>query len=1129
MSPDCLQYYSQKIETTSYATSYLGAHTMPSDSLRRYVVDTKFSDQQAGLLRQTITDRIPIEVHGIYSEHLESVLQDLSLRVVASAVRNPRRFKRYNVHRPLVLRVRAHDGAEKLWIVAFPSREYVQQVSELAAAFVQSVCDDSSITYDGVPLAIHYDNCDRRLEDWSGLRRAASQVVRAGDLALLGYVDEIGRLLCEHGYSKGAVTPIDAGSFGEIFVVEKGRTSVRAVLVGVYHTYWGSAAGLICSSLARAGATDIVYVSKAGTLIGEDYVHQVVNPDIYYVLEQRSGRREDWKRWHVPSRLRLEFPELVSGLGSGVHLTVPSVMSETIEQSEQYRSLRPATIDNEAGYIARELNLHNDLHSASRRTSFSSIHFLTDYLRTTSDARTRDAMFDLSSVAAKSGSEVQQELNDALVKTSAIVASYLEARAAPSESALDVFVPYPLPAISNWVGRMGETSALERLLLSRSRASDGGAVQVFGGPGVGKTRLVSAVCRGIVELRSFEFVVWLSLRPDPSTGSAPLLDATIDKLLVGTANGQDDELGVLSQRAEKIDALLHRLAERRCLVVFDDTESVLEAGNSPRAGYFAKRYPEYRELFRSLSQRSDGSVVVILSREKLAELHLPWCVPQKVTGLDVSAAIALLRTLGLDAPDEILATLATRYAGNPKALELVAPIVLDDPAFDGAVEVFLSEHTWALTSDLDQLLSEVFARLGLQERQALRRIAVYDATLVPLRAPAIVAQMPELSPQEVYDVVIHALLRRNLLDDGQQFGAYALHPMIQEKALRELAEKAPDLLRAHRSAYEYLYRLPRKPKTEWRFPNDVGSLIAAMKHACAAHEWLAAAQIACNEAFRRGLVKWGAHPQILDAYQALANAPTGIEETVNSDIRSFRAIAANMNGIALRNLGRSEEAIASLKDGLGGADDKWRAIILGNLCLALIDAGDHGEAISVASQARELAIQVGDRRAQSYALGNLGIAYFGMNDLPNAKEALIADLALSDGSNDEGEAHAHAVLGAIALEEREFDEALRRLRIALRAFRSLGNSFREREFLPILSSAFAAAGAPYAMALCLRRCETLAKNKCSTHEVDRIVRQIESVSASLNVEERERLRAMSEAEVNAALDGMLSDPSESET
>ena len=64
---------------------------------------------------------------------------------------------------------------------------------------VRFQCDDSSITYGDVPLAIHYDNCDRCLEDWSGLRQAASQVMRSGDLALVGYVDEIGHLLSGYG------------------------------------------------------------------------------------------------------------------------------------------------------------------------------------------------------------------------------------------------------------------------------------------------------------------------------------------------------------------------------------------------------------------------------------------------------------------------------------------------------------------------------------------------------------------------------------------------------------------------------------------------------------------------------------------------------------------------------------------------------------------------------------------------------------------------------------------------------------------------------------------------------------------------------------------------------------------
>lgn len=1121
MEPEFLRYYAHRTETFQYAVSPSAAHTMPSQSLRRYVVNTKFSSEQAVLIRGAVTDRIPIEVHGIYSEHVHSVLEERNLRIVASAVRPPRRHKKYNVHRPLVLRVSAGVGMEKLMVIAFPSPEYVQQVCELSSAFAQWASEDAGVEFVDQPLAVHYEYCDQRLEDWSGLRAAASQVIKEGDLVVLGYVDEIGQQLESHGYLLGQIAPIDGGRFGEIVVAENRRSRLRAVLVGVFHTYWGSAAGRISASLASAGATDVLYISKAGTLIGDDYVHKVVNPDVYYVFQESRGRRDGWARWDVPSRLRSQFPELVAGLGSGAHLTVPSVVSQTIRQSEQYRALRPATIDNEAGYIARELSFYNQ--GARRRSvSFSSIHFLTDYLHTSVDARAGEAKYDLSSVSGPAGSDVRRVLDKALVEASAIVAAYLQSRTKTVETTTGTFVPYPLPAVSNWHGRSEESAALVSTLVSRSQNGDGGAVQVVGSAGVGKTRLVSTVCRQLVEDGWFEAVVWVSLRPDPATGEAPILDTIIERLYAGAAPVKEVSGPIGYAPGNKLDALLSRLTRGTCLLVFDDVESILETRSSTRSGYFARRYPDYGQFFRALVERSGQSIVVILSRERLAELQPPWCLPRKLAGLDVGAAVGLLRALGLKATDEVLSALAARYDGNPKALELVTPIVLTDPAFAGAADVFLKEHKWVLTADLSQLLSEVFARLSDEELQALQRIAVYDTDLAPLRAPALVAQMPELPMQHVHDVVIQALLRRNLLDEGQQPGTYSLHPLVQEMALRSLAEIPSELRRAHRLAYEHLYRIPTKDRTEWRTPSDVANLVAALKHACAAEEWLAAAQIACDEGFRRSLVKWGAHPWIVDAYQALSRAPAGIERMANSESRAFRAITANMIGISLRNLGRTGEAIASFKAGLVGADDKWTAIILGNLGLALADAGLHADAIDVASQARDLAIQVGDRRALSYALGNLGIAYFyGPKKLAEAREALEADLQLGDGSNQEGEAHAHAVLGAIALQERQFDEAARRLRTGLRTFRSLGNSYREKEFLPALASVLEAESDSYGAAVCVRRCQALS-DEYNSGEVERISAEVERLTALLDDEKRQELRALSDLEISAAVDLIIS-------
>jgi tetratricopeptide (TPR) repeat protein len=634
------------------------------------------------------------------------------------------------------------------------------------------------------------------------------------------------------------------------------------------------------------------------------------------------------------------------------------------------------------------------------------------------------------------------------------------------------YVPCQLPAIINWCGRIKEVAELSNLFKSRIQADGPGSIEVLGGPGMGKTRLVSYVCNALIGQMIFDKIAWVSLRIDPSTGSVPSLDIILETVIAKMSTEMSDKCRLL-RTDQKINLVVNALTTSKSIMVIDDIESVLEDCTPSRTGYFKNIYNDYRNFIKMIVQRNDKSVVVFISREKIAELHIPWCFSYGVFGLDKIASVELLKKIGLCARDDVLERLAFNYSGNPKALEVVAPFIMDHPHFNGNVEIFLNEHQSIIIQDLEFLLHEVFIRLSSDEHLLLRRISVYNTTSVPLSALAIEAQVPHLSKKYLIDNLILSLVRRKLLEKCSIHGFYFIHPIVQEMSYCELVGDREEYVFAHCAAYNYFRNSSVNSSQDWQSIDEICSLVAAVRHACMGGEWLSAAEIACEQNFRRSLVKWGAHSQILDIYSALRNAPKGVEDNARSDAKALRAISANMLGIALRNFGRANESILIFKESLAEADEKWHAILLGNLCLALIDSGDYCEAINVGSNAYNHALSIKDFRAAGYAQGNIGIAYFKLNNFKMAKIALMQDLWLADKENVEGQAHAHAVLGLIAMGEHKMSKALVRFLLAIIKFRSLGNEFRELEFLPKLGEVLVKTHEIHGAAICFQRCNTL--------------------------------------------------------
>ncbi|MDX2229546.1 MAG: pentapeptide repeat-containing protein [Leptolyngbyaceae cyanobacterium bins.349] len=370
---------------------------------------------------------------------------------------------------------------------------------------------------------------------------------------------------------------------------------------------------------------------------------------------------------------------------------------------------------------------------------------------------------------------------------------------APPSNLIALVAPVPHPPVdwgdaidtSIFHGRQTELNLLsEWLHIERCRL-----VAVLGMGGIGKTALVVKVAQRMVErdefsvtnaqfrsslqssnlkTQNFNFVIWRSLR------HAPPLETLVSDLIAFLSQGQELQ--------PDVSKLLQYFRQSRCLVILDELESLLAAGE---IGRFRAGYEGYGELLRLVGETGHQSCLVITSREKPAEVSVLEGMGSAVRSLRLEGAPeavqAIVQDKGLLGHETHKQQLGEFYGNNPLALKIVATSIQE--LFEGDIPAFFAEET-LLFNGIRRLLDQQFQRLSPLEQTIMYWLAVNRewTTLTELQSDIV----PSVSKARLLEA-LEALSLRSLIE--RQINRYTLQPAVMEYVVEQFTEQITDELK----------------------------------------------------------------------------------------------------------------------------------------------------------------------------------------------------------------------------------------------------------------------------------------------------------------------------------------------
>jgi tetratricopeptide (TPR) repeat protein len=390
---------------------------------------------------------------------------------------------------------------------------------------------------------------------------------------------------------------------------------------------------------------------------------------------------------------------------------------------------------------------------------------------------------------------------------------------------------HPQDLGDHFKGRTQEMLALSRLLAEPSSR----VVTVVGRSGIGKTALAGRVMKDLEHNRwphttdaaPVDGIVYLS--------RSPTTDITLERLfLLCTqilAPEQQDELnrvwGSTSlSTPEKIERLLEAMARGVYVIMLDHVEGLLDTDGRIQD-------PELQSFFERSLSAPQGARLLLTSRDPLAFPPEALAFDKRLPlteGLTTDEGVAILRELdpsgqgGLrDLPDDRLRAAVDQLHGFPRALELLAGALRDEPlsSLEDVLGRFYQQDAAAA------LVQEAYRRLDEHERQVMAAIAVLGRPVTPV---AVQFMVEPLAPGLNTDAVIRGLIQAQLVKADRASKTLSLAAIDQDYVASQIPQQGPFSQPAlELRAAEYYSQL-RTPPGAWSTLLDVESQLLEFEH-----------------------------------------------------------------------------------------------------------------------------------------------------------------------------------------------------------------------------------------------------------------------------------------------------------
>ncbi len=494
--------------------------------------------------------------------------------------------------------------------------------------------------------------------------------------------------------------------------------------------------------------------------------------------------------------------------------------------------------------------------------------------------------------------------------------------------------------------------------------------------GVGKSALVNHWLGNLAteNYRGAKRVYGVSFYSQGTRETAASADTAIDEALRWFGD-PDPKAGSPWDKGERLARLVR---QEPTLLILDGLEPLQ---NPPGPDEGRLKDPALQSLVRELAASNPG-LCVITTRYRVADIDDRTTTTAPLIELDYlsdEAGAQLLRTLGVEGPEEELQQASHEFGGHSLALNLLGTYLHDvcegDVRRRNEVSLLASDveqggHAKRVMESYENWFGEgpelsVLRILGLFDRPADSKAV--GAVREPPPIPGLTDALKESSDAK-WRQTLAKLRRARLLaeQDPNDPDTLDAHPLVREHVGQQLREEHAQAWReGSNRLYKHYKQVPEKELPETL--EEMAPLFAAVAHGCAAGRYQDARDEVYGDRIQRGNEyfssrKLGATGACLAALAGFFEKPW--EKPVAALTEADKGYVLHEAGFALRALGRLKEAVEPMRASLEAAkkQEDWQnaAISAGNLSELFLTIGELAQALEYAEHSVEFADQSGD-------------------------------------------------------------------------------------------------------------------------------------------------------------------------